>query len=212
MRGMASCDPFCQDYFLILDRLYGTLEPKMVEWKKVHSKLNGPIMRARPSKRRSKLSEMWTDRFLIAYDLASAMRYMHSLNVLYRDLKPENIGFDVRGDVKIFDLGLAKELNPKLADADGLYRLTGNTGSLRYMAPEIAKNQPYNFAVDVYSFGIIFWQVCTWGSLQDITLRFIIHNNLNSLDMFLSATVCRIQLQNARRTRCWKGVQTEAKQ
>lgn len=161
MRGMASCDPFSQDYFLILDRLYGTLEPKMVEWKKLHSKLNGPIMRARPSKRRAKLNEMWTDRFLVAYDLASAMRYMHSLNVLYRDLKPENIGFDVRGDVKIFDLGLAKELNPKLADADGLYKLTGNTGSLRYMAPEIAKNQPYNFAVDVYSFGIIFWQICS---------------------------------------------------
>jgi serine/threonine protein kinase len=40
------------------------------------------------------------------------------------------------------------------------YLLTGNTGSLRYMAPEVAKDEPYNLAVDSYSFGILFWQIC----------------------------------------------------
>lgn len=62
--------------------------------------------------------------------------------------------------MKIFDLGLAKEINPDTA-VDGVYKLTGNTGSLRYMAPEISKNLPYNFSVDLYSFGIIFWQICS---------------------------------------------------
>jgi serine/threonine protein kinase len=57
-------------------------------------------------------------------------------SVIYRDLKPDNIGFDVRGDVKIFDLGLAKEIDPKMKLADGTYNLTADTGSLRYMAPE----------------------------------------------------------------------------
>lgn len=45
-----------------------------------------------------------------------------------------SIGFDVRGDVKIFDFGLAKELDPDKSE-DGLYKLTGDTGSPRYMAP-----------------------------------------------------------------------------
>lgn len=52
-----------------------------------------------------------------------------------RDLKPDNIGFDVRGDVKIFDFGLAKEIDPSKRLEDGTFKLTGDTGSLRYMAP-----------------------------------------------------------------------------
>lgn len=46
-----------------------------------------------------------------------------------------NQGFDVRGDVKLFDFGLAKELDEKAKLDDGTYHLTGDTGSLRYMAP-----------------------------------------------------------------------------
>lgn len=49
--------------------------------------------------------------------------------------KPDNVGFDVRGDVKIFDFGLAKELDESKKLDDGTYHLTADTGSLRYMAP-----------------------------------------------------------------------------
>ncbi len=44
---------------------------------------------------------------------------------------------------------------------NGLYRLTGNTGSLRYMAPEVALNQFYNLKADSYSFAMVFWQICS---------------------------------------------------
>ena len=102
--------------------------------------------------------------------------------MIYRDLKPgmclhfvifsqkkfslfhvhvDNAGFDVRGDVKLFDFGLATELYPHLEVEDGLYKLTANTGSLRYMAPEVRCCLPYNCKADVHSFGIVFWQICS---------------------------------------------------
>jgi len=71
----------------------------------------------------------------------------------------DNIGFDVRGEVKIFDFGLAKELNPSLQLQDGNYKLTGFTGSLRYMAPEVVNSIPYNLSADVFSFGVILWVI-----------------------------------------------------
>jgi len=66
------------------------------------------------------------------------------------------------GDVKIFDFGLAKELDPSLRHGcTEYYELSGNTGSLRYMAPEVARSEPYNLTADVYSFGLLLWQVCS---------------------------------------------------
>lgn len=41
------------------------------------------------------------------------------------------------------------------------YELSGNTGSLRYMSPEVARCEPYNLTADVYSFGLLLWQVCS---------------------------------------------------
>jgi len=73
--------------------------------------------------------------------------------------KPGNIGFDARGNLKLFDFGLARELKESWKNDDDTYNLTGLTGSPRYMAPEVAKSEPYNLSADVFSFGIIFWQV-----------------------------------------------------
>ena len=95
--------------------------------------------------------------FLIHYIASPLLPY----SIVYRDLKPDNIGFDVRGDVKIFDFGLAKEMRPEDLVSDDLYDMSGNTGSLRYMAPEVARRLPYNHTVDVYSFAILLWQICS---------------------------------------------------
>ena len=54
---------------------------------------------------------------------------------------------------------MAKEFDPLLHDANGFYQMTGDTGSPRYMAPEVALGKPYNERVDVYSFAILLWQI-----------------------------------------------------
>ena len=70
-------------------------------------------------------------------------------------------GFDVRGDIKLFDFGLATEFDK---EKHGPYKLTGDTGTIRYMAPEVAMEQTYTEKADVYSFGILLWQLMSLES------------------------------------------------
>lgn len=142
-------------YFLLLDRLQCTLEDKIDEWVDHKKKL----ARERNEK---KTRFFLAERLHVAFDVCAALDYLHTNQIIYRDLKPDNIGFDIRGDVKLFDFGLAKELDPSLkSEFDELYELSGNTGSLRYMSPEVARSEPYNLSADVYSFGLLLWQVCS---------------------------------------------------
>ena len=70
------------------------------------------------------------------------------------DLKPENIGFDSEGTVKLFDFGLARNVDTGLKANDV-------AGSYRYMAPEGMKGYIVGLPSDVYSFGILLWELCT---------------------------------------------------
>ncbi|KAL7516969.1 hypothetical protein ACHAWX_001939, partial [Stephanocyclus meneghinianus] len=144
---------------IILDRLYETLETKMQIWKEEVKQSQG-FMRMF-GKDKVALKKNWTDRLLSAYDIAHAMNYLHSRGVLHRDLKPANIGFDIRGDIKIFDLGLAKELKPSQRVGIDQYHTSGIAGTRRYMAPEVAQVIPYGFSADVYSYGILVWEMMT---------------------------------------------------
>ena len=55
----------------------------------------------------------------------------------------QNIGFDIRGDIKIFDFGLAKELKPIECEGKDEYHSSGMAGTRRYMAPEMAQARGY---------------------------------------------------------------------
>ncbi|CAB9501500.1 Protein kinase [Seminavis robusta] len=138
-------------YFLLLDRLQCTLESKIDDWKELDNTLS-------PSQKRAFLA----DRLHVSFDVCASLEFLHSHDIIYRDLKPDNIGFDIRGDVKLFDFGLAKELDASMKfGCTELYELSGNTGSLRYMSPEVARSEPYNLTADVYSFGLLLWQICS---------------------------------------------------
>lgn len=95
---------------------------------------------------------------------ANAMCHLHHDAIpnqfcLHRDLKPDNLGFS-EGKLKLMDFGLAK-LMPRHSQENKSYKMTGDTGTLRYMAPEVAVHRPYNEKTDVYSFSLIVWQVLT---------------------------------------------------
>lgn len=65
----------------------------------------------------------------------------------------------MKGVFKLFDFGLATRLDPKKRVAANQYKLTGGTGSLRYMAPEVARRLLYGLPCDVYSYAIILWEL-----------------------------------------------------
>jgi serine/threonine protein kinase len=150
-----SAGNLCQpNAFLVLDRLYDTLTDRIHQWKKKDQNTLSKLFDFQNKRENNFLAE----RLTVAYDIASALQYLHDLNIIYRDLKPNNIGFDVRGDAKLFDFGLAVEFDNDSAK-NGAFKLTGDTGTIRYMAPEVALNQPYTETADVYSFSILLWQI-----------------------------------------------------
>eukprot|EP00538_Stauroneis_constricta_P006707 CAMPEP_0119556492 /NCGR_PEP_ID=MMETSP1352-20130426/8424_1 /TAXON_ID=265584 /ORGANISM="Stauroneis constricta, Strain CCMP1120" /LENGTH=413 /DNA_ID=CAMNT_0007603455 /DNA_START=244 /DNA_END=1485 /DNA_ORIENTATION=+ len=159
MRAMDVSDPCSTDkFFVVLDRLYDIMPTRLSKWKK---RQPGKLWKKLTDPRGKRATAFWVERLTVAYDIACALKFLHDMNVIYRDLKPDNIGFDVRGDVKLFDFGLAKELDPKQRLDDGTFKLTADTGSTRYMAPEVAKGKNYNETADSFSFAILFWQLAT---------------------------------------------------
>lgn len=145
-------------FFIVIDKLQTTLDQRIEHWRKEEEERRRSFSLPKQQRKRQEIHT----RMQIARSIAQAMTYLHGKKIVFRDIKPDNIGFDANGVLKLFDFGLAKELRPGMKQRkDGTYKLTANTGSRRYMAPEVAKGQSYNQSVDVYSFGILLWELCT---------------------------------------------------
>jgi serine/threonine protein kinase len=98
-----------------------------------------------------------------AYTVLSGLSStIYLLSILFRDLKVENVAKNPRsGAMQLFDFGLAKELKAKDKIGNDQYRLTGLTGTLRVMSPEVIQCVPYGSSADIYSFAIVAWEVFT---------------------------------------------------
>lgn len=89
--------------------------------------------------------------------------------MLHLDLKPQNIGFTKDGQLKLFDFGLMACVKRRVFSHEA-YKMTGGTGTLIYMAPEVTLREAYSEMVDIYSFGMILWQM-TSGMTPFVGMR-----------------------------------------
>ncbi len=104
----------------------------------------------------SSISLQWEKKKKMLQDIASGMQYLHHQDpiIIHRDLKSLNILIDENWVAKVSDFGLSRFKAPTVSE-----KMTGQAGTYHWMAPEVINSQHYTEKADIYSFGVIMWEV-----------------------------------------------------
>ena len=101
------------------------------------------------------------DRLRLLLQVASAVAFAHSRLVVHRDLKPSNILVTTDGQVRLLDFGIAKLMEGDSAKETRLTQIEGRALTLDYASPEQIKGEPIGTASDVYSLGVVAYELLT---------------------------------------------------
>lgn len=96
----------------------------------------------------------WSMRRKFALDTCRGMQYLHDSKLLHRDLKSSNLMLDRDLNCKVGDFGLTR-----ISRGTAAVQMTGQCGTFQYMAVEVLASKPYSEKADVFSFGILLWEM-----------------------------------------------------
>ncbi|XP_011039117.1 PREDICTED: serine/threonine-protein kinase EDR1 isoform X2 [Populus euphratica] len=122
-------------------------------------------------------------RLRMALDAARGMNYLHSCTpmIVHRDLKSPNLLVDKNWVVKVCDFGLSRIKNSTFLSS------RSTAGTAEWMAPEVLRNEPSDEKCDVYSFGVILWELSTlqqpWGGMNPMQVVGAVGFQHRSLDI-----------------------------
>ena len=101
------------------------------------------------------------DRLLLLLQVARAVAHAHARLVVHRDLKPANILVTSAGEVRLLDFGIAKLIDGEFTQETKLTRQSGRALTLDYASPEQIRGEPIGTASDVYSLGVVAYELLT---------------------------------------------------
>src|SRR5215213_233641 len=107
-------------------------------------------------------------RLKIFLKVCEAVKFAHQNLIIHRDLKPNNILVTADGTVKLLDFGVAKLLQPDLLDVSGNLTLGTNILTPNYASPEQLKGETITTASDVYSLGILLYELLSGNRPYDL--------------------------------------------
>lgn len=105
------------------------------------------------SGQKKKLS--WRRRIKMLRDICRGLMCIHRMKIVHRDIKSANCLVNKHWTVKICDFGLSRVMT------DTPLRDSSSAGTPEWMAPELIRNEPFTEKCDIFSFGMIMWELCT---------------------------------------------------
>ncbi len=149
------------------------------------------------------LEVSFAEKLRLAREVAEALHIAHSFGVVHRDLKPDNIIVSDSGSVKVLDFGLAKVVAADTVDSQGNIE-----GTLFYMSPEQILGTKQTFSTDIFSYGVILYELLTGhkpfdGDYSAAVIYSILHEDpippcelLPSLPLWIDPLVLKLLARN----------------
>jgi len=92
-------------------------------------------------------------------NILEGLSYLHKMNIIHRDIKPSNIMFDKNGITKIGDFGMSIKYKDENSLQKKIVKTENEYGSYNYLSPETIENKEYSIYSDIYSLGIILFEL-----------------------------------------------------